>query len=202
MPMTLRCAAVPGEADHHARMGRAGDRADDDIVEREAEVAVPAPAPPRRNRHSRGRRICAPRRRPEWRMGLPPCASTSSSACLPALADADIEALIDQADVRAHDAAEQDVADTVIDRILMRHPAFLHQAALHADLGGDRRDHAGVVRLHAADRDQRVGVGGDRVGDDVFELPELVAAEREAGVAVFALGVELDVAAEMRGQAR
>ena len=40
-----------------------------------------------------------------------------------------------------------------------------------------------------------------RVGDDVFELADLVAAEGEAGVAVLALGVELDAAAEMLGQA-
>ena len=121
---------------------------------------------------------------------------------LPALANADIEAFIDQANVRAHDAAELNVADAVINRILVRDPGLLDETALHADLGGDRRDHAGVIRLHAADRDQCVGVRGDRVGDDVFELAQLVAAEREAGVAVFALGVELDVAAEMRGEAR
>ena len=40
------------------------------------------------------------------------------------------------------------------------------------------------------------------VGDDVFELAQLVAAEREARIAVLALGVELDLAAEMGGQAR
>jgi len=112
-------------------------------------------------------------------------------------ADADIEALIDQADVGAHDARKHDVADPVIDSVLVRHPGFLHEAALHADLGGDRGDHAGVVRLHAADRDQRVGVGGDRIGDDVFELAQLVAAIGEAGIAVLALGIDLDLAAEM-----
>ncbi|MEY9477402.1 hypothetical protein ABH981_001615 [Bradyrhizobium ottawaense] len=116
---------------------------------------------------------------------------------LPALADADVEAVVDEAHVGAHDAREHDVADTVIDRVLVRHPGFLHQAALHSDLGGDGGDHAGVVRLHAADRDQRVGVGRDRVGDDVFEFAQLVAAIGEAGIAVLALGVDLDIAAEM-----
>jgi hypothetical protein len=44
-----------------------------------------------------------------------------------------------------------------------------------------------MIRLHAADRDQRVRVRSNGVGDDVFELPQLVAAERKAGVAVLAL---------------
>ena len=93
-----------------------------------------------------------------------------------------------------------DVADPVVDRVLVRNPGFLHQPALHADLGRDRRHLARMVRLHAADRHQRVGAGGKRVGHDVFELPQLVAAEGEARVAVLALGVELDPAAQMRGQ--
>ena len=124
-------------------------------------------------------------------------ASTSSIAVFPAFPDADVEAVLDHPHVRAHDPAQQDVADPVVDRVLMRHPAFLHQPAFHADLGRDRGDHAGMVRLHAADRDQRVGVGGDRVGDDVFELAQLVAAEGQPRIAVLALGVELDLAAEM-----
>src|SRR6202011_4118686 len=58
-----------------------------------------------------------------------------------------------------------------------------------------------VVRLHAPDRDQRVGIGGNRVGNDVFELAQLVAAERQSRIAVLAFGVELDLAAEMRAEA-
>jgi hypothetical protein len=54
-----------------------------------------------------------------------------------------------------------------------------------------------VVRLHPADRDQRIGVGGDRIGNDVFELAQLVAAESQSRIAVLALGVELDLAAQM-----
>ena len=45
-----------------------------------------------------------------------------------------------------------------------------------------------------------LGVGGDCVGHDVFELAQLVAAEGEARIAVLALGVELDLAAEMLRQ--
>ena len=58
-----------------------------------------------------------------------------------------------------------------------------------------------MVRLDSADRDQRVGAGSDGVGNDVFELPQLVAAEREARIAVLPLGVDLDRAAQMPGQA-
>ena len=134
------------------------------------------------------------------RIGLAALGLHIRDRLFPALADADVEAFVDQLDIGAHDAAEQDVADAVVDGVLMRHPAFLHQAALHADLGRDGRDHAGVVGLHAADRDQRVGIGGDRVGDDVFELAQLVAAEGETRIAVLALGVDLDLAAEMLRQ--
>ena len=80
----------------------------------------------------------------------------------------------------------------------MRHPAFLDQPAFHADLGRDGRDHAGVVGLHAADRDQRIGIAGDRIGHDVFELAQLVAAECQTRVAVLALGVDFDRAAQVR----
>src|SRR3712207_7541536 len=57
-----------------------------------------------------------------------------------------------------------------------------------------------VVGLHAADRHQRVRALRDRVGDEVLELARLVAAVREPGVAVLALGPQLR-AAEFRGQA-
>jgi hypothetical protein len=119
---------------------------------------------------------------------------------LPALADADVEAVVDELDLGAHEPAHQDVADAVVDGVGEGDPALLHEAAFHADLRRDRRHLAGVVRLHAADRDQRVGAGGDRVGHDVLELAQLVAAESEAGIAVLAFRIELDRAAEMRGQ--
>ena len=131
------------------------------------------------------------------RVGLAALGLHVRNRLFPALANADVKAFIDQLHVGAHDAAEQDIADAVVDGVLVRHPAFLHQAALHADLGRDGCDHAGVVGLHAADRDQRVGIGSDRIGDDVFELAQLVAAEGETRIAVLALGVELDLAAEM-----
>ena len=78
----------------------------------------------------------------------------------------------------------------------MRHPALLHHPAFHPDLGRDRGDLTGVVGLHAADRHQRVGIRRDRVGHDVFELAQLVAADRQAGIAIVALRLDLDLAAE------
>ena len=62
--------------------------------------------------------------------------------------------------------------------------------------------HARVVRLNAADRDQCVSVRRDRIWHDIFELAELVAAIGETGIAVLALGKDLDLAAERRGYAR
>jgi hypothetical protein len=59
-----------------------------------------------------------------------------------------------------------------------------------------------VVGLHAADRHQRVGVGRKRVRNDVFELAQLVAAKGQPRIAVLALGMDLDLAAEMAGEPR
>ncbi|MCY1239555.1 hypothetical protein D9M72_523530 [compost metagenome] len=84
----------------------------------------------------------------------------------------------------------------------MRHPFFLDDDAFHADLRCGRSDHAGVVRLHAADRDQGVSAGGDRIRNDVFEFPEFVAAHGETGIAVFALGIDLDFSAKCCRQPR
>ncbi len=120
---------------------------------------------------------------------------------LPALTDADIKTLVHQLDLGAHHPAHQDVADAVIDRIGERYPALLNQAAFHAELGGDGRDLASMVGLHPADGDQRIGAGGNRVGDDIFELADLVAAESQPRIAVLALGIDLDAAAKMRGKA-
>ena len=64
---------------------------------------------------------------------------------LPALANANVEAVVDEPHVRAHDSAQHDVADAIINRVLVRHPRFLHQPTLHAYLGRDRRDLARMV---------------------------------------------------------
>ena len=58
-----------------------------------------------------------------------------------------------------------------------------------------------MVRLDAADRHEGVASLRERVGDEVLEFADLVATERDAGVAVLALGPDLDIAAERVGQA-
>ena len=121
---------------------------------------------------------------------------------LPALLEADAEALIDQLDLRAEHAAHQDVADPVVDRVVPVDPVLLDQPALEAELGGDGGDLAGVVGLDAADGHQRVAAFGEGFGDEVFELPHLVAAEGQARVHVLALGEDLDLVAEMGREAR
>jgi hypothetical protein len=71
--------------------------------------------------------------------------------------------------------------------------------ALHPDSRGGRRHLPGVVRLNAADGDQRVAPLADRVSDQVLELPHLVATEGKPAVAVVALRPD-PRAPEMRGQ--
>jgi hypothetical protein len=58
-----------------------------------------------------------------------------------------------------------------------------------------------VVRLHAADRDERVAPLRERVRGEVLELAHLVAAVREARVTVLALRPDVDAAAEVLAQA-
>ena len=106
----------------------------------------------------------------------------------------------DEPHVGAHDPREQDVADPVVDGVGPVDPVLLDEHAAEPEVRGDRGDLAGVVRLDAADRDERVAALGERVGGEVLELAHLVAAEREPGVAVLALGPDLDRAAEVLGQ--
>ena len=82
-----------------------------------------------------------------------------------------------------------------------RHPALLHEAAFHTDLRSDGSDLARVIGLHAADGHERIRPRRDRVGHNVFEFADLVAAESEARIAVLALGKDLDRAAEVLAQA-
>ena len=195
-PDHLALTPVLGEADRHAGVGRAGHRADDDIVERKPKFAL-------LRAHLLGEAdiaesaVLVHRRAGGNRVGPPALRLDLLERVLPALADADVKTVVDEPHVGAHDAAEHDVADPVVDRILVRDPGFLHQPAFHADLGCDRGHLASVIRLNAADRHQRVGVRGDGVRNDVFELAQLVAAERKAGIAVVALGVNLDLVAQM-----
>jgi hypothetical protein len=88
---------------------------------------------------------------------LPPFRFDILDRGLPAVTDSDIEALVDQFHLRAHDAAQHDVAHPIVDRILVRHPVFLDEAAPHADLGGRGRDHPSVVGLNATNRYQGIG---------------------------------------------
>jgi hypothetical protein len=74
---------------------------------------------------------------------------------------------------------------------------LLHEHATEPEVRGDRGDLPRVVRLHAADRDERVAALGEGIGREVLELAHLVAAVREPRVAVLALRPDLDPAAEV-----
>ena len=180
MPITRRGRSCPAKPGDHAGVRRAGDGADDDRVEEDAELALLLLHLVAPSSRSPGRRAGGPTRPAGIAYGLPPAASTSRDRPLPALLEADAEAGLDEPHVGAHDPAQQDVADAVVDHVRPVDPALLHEhAARGPGARGDRRDLARVVGLDAADRDQRVAALGERVGDEVLELAGLVAAEGE-----------------------
>ena len=192
-------AALEGEPGDHAGLRRAGDRADDDRVEEDAEIALllrhldrPAGEAEAAERMVGG----AGRDRVRLAAGLLHVAQR----LLPRLLEADAEAGLDEPHVGAAEARHEDVADPVVGDVGPVDPALLHQHALQAEAGGDRRHLPRVVGLHAADRHQRVAARRERVGDEVLELAGLVAAEGDARVAVVALRPQ-PRAAEMGGEA-
>ena len=191
MPMTRRAGPAEvllevGEARDHAGVRRSGDRAHHDRVEehaelallrgdlvrpvREAEAAEPVVGCAGRDRVRRAARLLDVRDR------LPP-----------RLLEPDAEPGRRESHVGAHEPRQQDVADPVVHGIRPVDPVLLHEHGLHAEVRGDGGDLPGVVGLHAADRDERVGALGERVGHEVLELAGLVAAEGEAAVHVLAL---------------
>jgi hypothetical protein len=179
-------------------VGRAGDRAHDDRVEEDAEGLlllgdlegpVGESEPTERVFGGAG----------GDRVGRAAAGLDLAQGVLPRVADADVEAVRVQARVGAHHPREQDVADLVVHRVVPGDPLLLHEAALQAEVCRDRGDLPGVVGLVAADRHEGVGAGGEDVGDDVFELADLVAAEGQAAADVLALGPDLG-AAEVRGE--
>ena len=179
-------------------MRRAGDGADDDGVE-EAELALllghlvgPASEaePAERVVGGAGRN----------RIRLAARLLDRRERVLPAPSDPDVEAGRVEPHVRTHDPREEDVADLVVDDVRPVHPVLLHEDAPKAEPCRDGRDLTGVVRLHAADRDERVAPLRERVRGEVLELAHLVAAVGQARVAVLPLRPELDRAAEMLAQ--
>ena len=118
---------------------------------------------------------------------------------LPALLEADPELGLHEPHVCAQDPAEQDVPDAVVDGVGPVDPALLDEHALQPRARRDRRDLARVIRLHAADRDERVAALFERVGEQVLEFPRLVASVGEARADVVALRPHAR-AAEVLGQ--
>jgi hypothetical protein len=120
---------------------------------------------------------------------------------LPAGANADVETGRIQPHIGTHDPRHLDIADPVVHGVGVVDPVFLDQHALHAQVGRDGRHLAGLVGLDAANRHQGVAALLDGFGNQVFKLACLVATEGQAAVAVFALGVQLDLAAQVFAEA-
>lgn len=83
------------------------------------------------------------------------------------------------ADLGAHQAIEEEVAGEGVAVASIEN----EEGAETGDSGGGG-GHAGVVGLDGALGDKEVGAGGEGVGEEVFELAGLVAAEGETGQVV------------------
>ena len=77
---------------------------------------------------------------------------------------------------------------------------LLHEDAAKAEAGRHGRDLTCVVRLDAADRDERVAPLRDRICREVLELAHLVAAVGQPGVAVLPLRPDVDRATQVLAQ--
>src|SRR5579872_5916744 len=127
-------AIIRSEADDHAALRRAGDDADDDVVEGdahllflgadffgEADIAEAA--------------IFVHRGAGRDAVGLAAGVLHRLDRFFPALANADVESIRDDAALGAHQARHHDIADAVVHGVLVRHTGLLDDDALHADLG-------------------------------------------------------------------
>ncbi len=85
---------------------------------------------------------------------------------------------------RPEDAVEQRIAGGAVGRIAPLHLVDQGERAAHPGMGRGRRRLARVVRLNRPRRHQMVGPISTGVGDQVFQLPRLVAAGREPGQVV------------------
>ena len=180
-------------------LGRAGHRAGDHGVEEDAELSLllgDLGCPPCEPEPTEGM-VGGSRGDGIW---LPAALDDGRECVLPAPADADVEPGRVQAHVGVHDPREEDVPDPVVDDVRPFDPVLLDEHAAEAEVGGDGRDLARVVRLDAADRHQRVAAPGERVRREVLQLAHLVAAVRKSRVAVLALRPDLDGSAEMVAQ--
>ena len=192
----LPLALLGREAGDHPGMRRAGHGADDDRVEEDSELALLLGdlVGPAREAEPAERVVARARRD---RVRLAAALLDVGERLLPARPDADVEPAGVEADVRAHDPREQDVPDLVVDRVRPVDPVLLDEHTAEAEARGHGGDLPRVVRLDAADRDERVAALRERIRGQVLELAGLVAAVREPGVAVVALGPDLDAAAEV-----
>ena len=202
MPMTRSRAAIRGEADDHAGLGRAGDDADDDVVEPKPELRL-------LRAHLLGEADIAEAAKFVHRgagrdgVGLAALASLTDWIASSQLLRMPIsKPSSTSAAVGAHDAGQQDIADAVIDGVLVRHPAFLHETHFIPILAATAATMRVWLDCTPPIETSVSAFERDGVGHDIFQLAQLVAAERQAGIAVVALGVDLHLAAERRGHAR
>ena len=216
-----------GEAGRHPRLGRSRHRADDHGVEEDAELLLLLGhlLRPARVAEAAQRVVGRAGRDRVW---LAAARLDVGERLLPALLEADAESRsrgprqqlllvpwpetmtcrrrrrrqlgLNDPHLGAEDPRQEDVPDAVVDDVRPVDPALLDEHAGESCAGGGGGHLPCVVRLHAADRDERVAALRQRVRDQVLQLARLVPAEGEARGDVVALGPERG-AAEVLGQA-
>ena len=88
------------------------------------------------------------------------------------------------ADLRAQQFVQQHIAGAVVVGGVGARAGLQDDLARQAEPGGGGGGLADMVRLHCALGDQGVGVVGQRIAQQIFELAGLVAAARQAGAVV------------------
>ena len=202
MPMTLPASRpFEGEAGDHAGVRRAGHGAHDHVVEEDVALGFLRGdlAGPVGEAEPAERVVGRPGRD---RIRLAAGVQHGVEGPLPAVPHADVEPGFVEADVAAHDARQLDVADAAVVLVGFVDPVLLHGHGAEAEVAGDAGHRTGVVGLDPSDRHQRVAALGERLGGEVLELADLVAAEGDPGVAVLPLGPHLDATTQCRAEAR
>jgi hypothetical protein len=99
--------------------------------------------------------------------------------CHAAIDEMEIVGGIEEFETRTEQAIEEQIA-----LIFGRRVAAQDENGLHPEAARRRSDHAGMVRLMSAGRDQHACLLRQRIGHQIFELAHLVAAAAKAGIVV------------------
>ena len=135
------------------------------------------------------------------RIGLATCCLDIFNGTLPRIAETNVESSRVESNVRTEDPREQNVAGFLVLDFVVVDPMLLDDYCPEAQLGGHGRHLSGVVGLNATDGHEGVAAVRQGIGGQVLEFARLVPAVGDAGIQVLAFGPDLDVAAQVLGEA-